>query len=286
MGGVSNCTILVFCLSATWSKNLITLPSLSLARPTLLVMPGSKHSRAGDTISYSKRGIVKTSLADGRQEVRVLDGINKSIRVKLINLSYEPREISSLSVPDLRGCLTLSGVSEKNQPPDKDDLRKMLGDIVGSPEEVARLVAKANEQSDPPPRKTSRTAAGGRSNGADTNINLDGTNTSALREGAERMAAMDPAQLKQQAAAMRAMGPAGMRATNPAMANMSDVQIWQVRQSQRILKTRKQSLNIQTLLRGKNWSLHYQTAGHQPDGAGREQPRHDASGDRANEKHE
>lgn len=214
-------------------------------------MPGSKHSRAGDTISYSKRGIVKTSLADGRQEVRVLDGINKSIRVKLINLSYEPREISSLSVPDLRGCLTLSGVSEKNQPPDKDDLRKMLGDIVGSPEEVARLVAKANEPSDPPPRKTSRTAAGGRSNGADTNINLDGTNTSALREGAERMAAMDPAQLKQQAAAMRAMGPAGMRATNPAMANMSDVQIWQVRQSQRILKTRKQSLNPQTLLRGK-----------------------------------
>ena len=177
--------------------------------------------------------------------------------MKLINLSYEPREISSLSVPDLRGCLTVSGVSERKlRGADKDDLRRMLGDIAGGPEEVARLVARANEPSDPPPKKSSRAggscvgAAGGRSDGAGSNFNLNGVNSSALREGAERMASMDPAQLRQQAAAMRAMGPAGMRATNPAMANMSDVQIWQVRQDG-VNETMNRSLNPPTLPRKK-----------------------------------
>ena len=203
----------------------------------------SKYSRRGEN---SKRGIVKTPPADGRQEVRVLDGVNKSMRVKPSNLSYEPREVSSLTVPDLRGCLALSGVSEKKlRGADKDDLRRMLEDVAGSPEAVARLVARANEPADPPPKRTSRAgsgscvAGGGRGGGGGSasgavtasDYNLGGVSTSALREGAERMASMDPAQLKQQAAAMRAMGPAGMRATNPAMANMSDVQIWQVRQS-------------------------------------------------------
>ena len=201
----------------------------------------SKYSRRGEN---SKRGIVKTPPADGRQEVRVLDGVNKSMRVKPSNLSYEPREVSSLTVPDLRGCLALSGVSEKKlRGADKDDLRRMLEDVAGSPEAVARLVARANEPADPPPKRTSRAgsgscvAGGGRGGGSASgavtanDYNLGGVSTSALREGAERMASMDSAQLRQQAAAMRAMGPAGMRATNPAMANMSDVQIWQVRQS-------------------------------------------------------
>ena len=53
-----------------------------------------------------KKGVVRSSLdaKSGRQEVYIFD-LNKSMSVKPVNIRYEPREISSLSVAELKGLL-------------------------------------------------------------------------------------------------------------------------------------------------------------------------------------
>ena len=78
--------------------------------------------------------------------------------------------------------------------------------VVDSPEEIAALVAKANE-----PKATSAPAA---NNGSFTSEQLR-----------HRMSSMNTDQLRQQAATMRAMGPAALRNMNPQMARMTDDQI-------------------------------------------------------------
>jgi len=166
-----------------------------------------------------KNGIVKSKISqNGRQEVYVF-GVNKSMAIKPANMRYLPRELSSLSVPEMKGVLTASGSSteEELSGMEKDTLKGMVAEVTTSPEELAKLIAKANEPSaDIPTPRSSRSTA----QASPPNIS-----TSQLRQGAERMSSMTPDQLRQQAATMRAMGAATLRATNPAMAALTDEQI-------------------------------------------------------------
>lgn len=172
-----------------------------------------------------KNGIVKSQLtANGRQEVYVF-GVNKSMAIKPINMRYLPRELSSLSVPEMKGVLTASGSSTENELSglDKDSLKSMVAEVSTSPEELAKLIAKANEPAasdTPTPRNNNRSTAAAAPQPSPPNFS-----TSQLRQGAERMSSMTPDQLRQQAATMRAMGAATLRATNPAMAALTDEQI-------------------------------------------------------------
>jgi len=160
-----------------------------------------------------KKSIVRSALKDGRQEVYVFDGVNKSMRIKTHNMEYEPREASSLSLSDLKGALAESGLpDEQIQGADKSDLVKLVESVASSPEDIAKLVAKANEPKEAPPPSCKKTGT-------------PGLTTSQLRDGAQKMAQMNPDQLKQQAATMRQMGPQALRSMNPQMAMMSDAQI-------------------------------------------------------------
>eukprot|EP00984_Skeletonema_dohrnii_P007636 scaffold2790_cov118-Skeletonema_dohrnii-CCMP3373.AAC.4 len=166
-----------------------------------------------------KNGIVKSKLSgNGRQEVYVF-GVNKSMAIKPTNMRYLPRELSSLSVPEMKGVLAASGSSTEDELSgmEKDILKGMVAEVTTSPEELAKLIAKANEPASdvPTPRSNKSTAQPSPPN----------INSSQLRQGAERMSSMTPDQLRQQAATMRAMGAATLRATNPAMAALTDEQI-------------------------------------------------------------
>ena len=159
-----------------------------------------------------KKGIVRSTLdpMSGRQEVYVIE-LEKSMAIKPDNIKYEPRELSSLSVSDMKGLLLLSSKKE-NEPDewqglDRDSLQKMVAEITTNPDEIASLVAKANETNSKP-------------------NNTNGSFTSEqLKQATDRMSQMNPAQLRQQAATMKAMGPAALRNMNPQMAHMTDEQI-------------------------------------------------------------
>lgn len=144
----------------------------------------------------------------GRQEVYIFD-LEKSMSIKPINIKYEPRAADSLSVSEMKSVLIASNKKkEELKGLDKEDLQKMVTDATSNPEEIAALLAKANEPKTPAP-----TAASG------------SFTSEQLKQATERMSSMDPAQLRQQAATMRAMGPAALRNMNPQMARMTDDQI-------------------------------------------------------------
>jgi len=157
-----------------------------------------------------KKGIVRSKLdpMSGRQEVYIFD-LEKSMSIKPINIKYEPRAADSLSVSEMKSVLLASNKKEEElKGLDKEDLQKMVTDATSNPEEIAALLAKANEPKTPAPTTAS------------------GSFTSEqLKQATERMSSMDPAQLRQQAATMRAMGPAALRNMNPQMARMTDDQI-------------------------------------------------------------
>ncbi|KAL7508375.1 hypothetical protein ACHAXN_009166 [Cyclotella atomus] len=162
-----------------------------------------------------KHGIVRSRLdpMSGRQEVYIFD-LEKSMSIKPINIKYEPREIESLSISEMKGVLLSSSKTESElNGLSKDDLQKMVADVATDPEEIAALVAKSNEPKTPP---------------AATN-NISSTNGSftseQLKQATDRMSNMNPDQLRQQAATMKAMGPAALRNMNPQMAHMTDDQI-------------------------------------------------------------
>ena len=119
----------------------------------------------------------------------------------------------------MKGVLAASGSSTEDELSgmEKDILKGMVSEVTTSPEELAKLIAKANEPASdiPTPRSNKSTAQPSPPN----------INSSQLRQGAERMSSMTPDQLRQQAATMRAMGAATLRATNPAMAALTDEQI-------------------------------------------------------------
>ena len=162
-----------------------------------------------------KKCIVKSSLhaSTGRQEVYIFDQ-EKTMAVKPSNLRYEPRELSSLSVAEMKGILNV--VLKKDEKEwvgmDKEELRCFVKHAIEEedPIEIAKLVAKANEPKEvPSPTYTMN------------DINVGSLNSSQLKQGAERMSSMIPDDLRRQAATMRAMGPAAMRNMNPQMARMS-----------------------------------------------------------------
>lgn len=97
---------------------------------------------------------------------------------------------------------------------EKDALQGLVAKVTTSPDELAKLIAKANEPKQIPATSTT---------GNNSTSAIFGS--SQLRQGAERMSQMTPDQLRQQAATMRAMGTAALRATNPAMSQLTDDQI-------------------------------------------------------------
>ncbi|KAL7525068.1 hypothetical protein ACHAXR_000844, partial [Thalassiosira sp. AJA248-18] len=98
----------------------------------------------------------------------------KIVSVKPANLRYEPREIASLSIAELKGVLRFSTAKQGEEGAgeveslaeepkkwsgmDKEALRQMVKDITEDPDEIANLVAKADmliddELFQPPPPK-------------------------------------------------------------------------------------------------------------------------------------
>ena len=144
-----------------------------------------------------KKGIVKSKLnTNGRQEIYVFEA-EKSMAIKPTNLRYEPRELSSLSVPEMKGILNVLEVQGEWSGMDKDELRIWVKEASANTEdsvELARLVARANEPKDVP--KPAAAAA-----------TQPSFNPSNLRQGAERMSGMSSDDLRRQAATMKAMGP-------------------------------------------------------------------------------
>eukprot|EP00584_Thalassiosira_punctigera_P006187 CAMPEP_0172526178 /NCGR_PEP_ID=MMETSP1067-20121228/1141_1 /TAXON_ID=265564 ORGANISM="Thalassiosira punctigera, Strain Tpunct2005C2" /NCGR_SAMPLE_ID=MMETSP1067 /ASSEMBLY_ACC=CAM_ASM_000444 /LENGTH=553 /DNA_ID=CAMNT_0013309627 /DNA_START=19 /DNA_END=1680 /DNA_ORIENTATION=+ len=160
-----------------------------------------------------KKGIVKSRPnAVGRQEVFVFEA-QKSMAIRPANLRYQPRELSSLSVFEMKGMLLASKNTELEPTEwsgmDKDDLQRIVAAEIDTtdPGEIAALVAKANE-----PKERKNSAASLHS-------------SEQLRQGAERMSQMSPDDIRRQAATMKAMGPAALRACTPQMAGMTDAQI-------------------------------------------------------------
>ncbi|KAL7533488.1 hypothetical protein ACHAXR_005265 [Thalassiosira sp. AJA248-18] len=163
-----------------------------------------------------KKGIVKSRLsATGRQEVYIFEA-EKTMAIKPANLRYEPRDLSTLSVSEMKGVLRVSFGFESDKTEwsgmDKEELRQMVKETVTDPLEIAELVAKANEPKEIP---------------SSNNNNANGASfdSSQLRQGADRMSSMTPDDIRRQAATMKAMGPAALRNMNPQMARMSDAQI-------------------------------------------------------------
>ena len=164
----------------------------------------------------------------GRQEVYVFEA-QRPMAIKPSNLRYEPRELSSLSITEMRGLLwiyssdsnnnyeaALAGESECSGM-NKEELRTHVTKVIGTTisndaVQIAELVARSNE-----PKDTTIPS----NNSASASSSSSSLNSSQLRQGAERMSQMSPTDIRQQAATMKAMGPAALRAMNPQMARMT-----------------------------------------------------------------
>ena len=129
---------------------------------------------------------LRSSLAhshfEGIVQVYVFES-QKSMAIKPSNLRYEPRELSSLSISEINGLLSFSSEEAKGGTTDEDELRRLVAAEIATedPEEIAALVAKANEPKDLP-------SSSSRDGDADANnkaASLHGSNQ--LRQGAERI---------------------------------------------------------------------------------------------------
>jgi hypothetical protein len=168
-----------------------------------VVLSGLKAVEFNDQI-----GIVQGPLnSEGRQSVYV-EGLNKTVALKMANLQYHPRDLDSLSIKELKTVLRFKQTVLKFQGMDKCDLRAKLEELTTDSMEIAEWLAQAN--------------AGG---------NIANTNTSAVNNindsPLDEFDNMSPEMLRQQAQMMRSMPPATIRAMNPQLAHMSDAQIQQ-----------------------------------------------------------
>ncbi len=96
-----------------------------------------------------KRAVVNSPVSSvSRQQVRIIDD-NKVIAVKRVNLTYEPREVSSLSVGEMKRVLICSWKKTENEVEglDKDSLAAMVSKYFTCPAELAILVASMRWQS-------------------------------------------------------------------------------------------------------------------------------------------
>lgn len=176
-----------------------------------------------------KKGIVKArpDAVTGRQEVYVFEA-QKSMAIKPANLRYEPRELSSLSVSEMKGILLKSKKIDDDASPTewkgmtKEELLRTVAAEIDTedPGEIAALVAEANAPVEGANNRAKvvpdRTTGGG-----DAALQ----SSERLRQGAEVMSKMSPNDIRRQAATMKAMGPAALRACTPQMAGMTDAQI-------------------------------------------------------------
>ena len=157
-----------------------------------------------------KIGVVKSGLFNGRQHVMV-EGLNKSVALKVSNMSWEGRSLDSLSVKELKTILKakakisdseLSGI-------DKSELQSKLASLDASPDTIAQWLVEA------------KTAV-------EENLNTPTSSPSMSvdpAQAASQLANMDPEQLRQQARMLRSMPPDQIRRMNPQMATFSDAQI-------------------------------------------------------------
>lgn len=152
-----------------------------------------------------KVGSVKSKLLDnGRQQILLIkDG--KTLGIKPENLKYEPRSINSLNIKEMKQILTIKEVGNLTGY-DKSQLREMLKIKTESEEEIAEILAKANEPSE-------------------SNSNQSAPMKHKMQSQASQLANMTPDQLRQQAQMLRTVPPDQIRRMNPAMAGFSDAQI-------------------------------------------------------------
>lgn len=158
-----------------------------------------------------KLGVVKSKInSNGRQTVYV-EELSKSVALKTSNLRYQPMEIDSLSVKDLKTLLKYKKVDDSELAGmDKSELQSKVANLVSeSPEEIAQVLATANA---PKPMA------------APTNNTFNPSSMN-MSQAASQLENMSPDQLRQQARMMRSMDPATIRRMNPQLAGMSDAQI-------------------------------------------------------------
>jgi uncharacterized protein YjeT (DUF2065 family) len=151
-----------------------------------------------------KIGSVKSKLENGRYKVLLIkDG--KTLGIKPDNLKYEPRSVNSLNIKEMKQVLTIKEVGNLTGY-DKSQLREMVKIKTESEEEIAEILAMANEPTE-------------------SSDNTGLPMKQRMQSQASQLANMTPAQLRQQAQMMRSMPPDQIRRMNPAMAGFSDAQI-------------------------------------------------------------
>ena len=158
-----------------------------------------------------KIGIVKSTLQNGRQHVLV-EELSKSVALKPSNLAYEERPIQSLSTKELKVILQQKHVVDAElRGVDKSELQRRVTEVTASNEEIAELLARANE-----PKQAQSASASTASSMSHMSA-----------QAAEQLQNMSPEQLRQQAQMMRAMDPDSIRRMNPQLAHMTNAQIQQ-----------------------------------------------------------
>lgn len=166
-----------------------------------------------------KVGIVKSGLTNGRQHVLV-EELNKSVALKVSNLSYEPRSVDSLSVKELKKILkSKASISDSELTGvDKSELQSKVSALDGasSPETIGQWLA---EEAVPKSFTAATKTPSSTSSSAAVDPSLDPA------QAADQLANMNPEQLRQQARMMRSMPPDQIRRMNPQLAHMTDAQI-------------------------------------------------------------
>lgn len=169
-----------------------------------------------------KTGVVE-STAGERQRIKLLDDDNsddkKVLGIRPKNLELAPRAVDTLTVKELKTVLEACGYNGTLSGMDKRDLQDAVTELCSPERTAAVLVEQARKQQ----TTTATTADRNKNPTSNSSVNKD-----QIQTAADRMATMDPAQLRQQAAMMKAMPKDQLRRTNPMFANMDDGQIDQM----------------------------------------------------------
>lgn len=171
-----------------------------------VILHGLKAAEFNDKV-----GVIQGPVnEEGRQSVFV-EELDKTVALKLSNLKYQPRPLSSLSNKELKNILRFKQKVLKFQGFDRTDLEAALKEITEDELEIAEALALAN-------------AGGG---GNTSNDNETASGASASTASLDQLDQMNPDMLRQQAQMMKSMPPSTIRQMNPAFASMSDAQIRQ-----------------------------------------------------------
>eukprot|EP00977_Amphora_coffeiformis_P019240 scaffold7078_cov165-Amphora_coffeaeformis.AAC.4 len=155
-----------------------------------------------------------------RPRVRLLDedddNNNKVLGIRPKNLELAPRAVDTLNVKELKVVLEACDYEGSLAGLDKRDLQNAVTQLC-SPERTAEvLVEQARRQQ----RTTSTSATTTSAATSSSTSTLPTVDKGQMQTAADRMANMDPVQLRQQAAMMKAMPKDQLRRSNPMFANM------------------------------------------------------------------